>query len=206
MRGRFIAFEGGDGSGKTTHARRVAAHRNAMFTREPGGTAVSESLRELLLDPDVAVSPRAEALLMAASRAQLVAEVIAPALERGIDVVTDRFLASSLAYQGYGTGLPVDEVRSLSVFATAGLLPELNVLIDVPVDQSLARLAGRPDRFEGEDRAFHERVREGYLQLAAAEPDRWVVIDGRGSLEEVGALVDEALAQRLSPAADTMGS
>lgn len=206
MTGRFIAFEGGDASGKTTQARRVATRLDAVFTREPGGTPVSERLRELLLDPDIAVSLRAEALLMAASRAQLVAEVIQPTLDRGTDVVTDRFLASSIAYQGFGSGLDVHEVRDLSIFATAGLVPDLTVLIDVPVHQSLSRLGGEPDRFEREGPDFHERVRQGYLQLAAEDADRWIVIDGSGGLEEVGTLVDDALEERLSPRADRMGS
>ena len=196
MSARFIAFEGGDASGKTTQARRVADRLDALFTREPGGTHLGEMLRTLVLEPEHEVDLRAEALMIAAARAQHVAEVVRPALDGGRDVVTDRFTASSLAYQGFGSGLPVAEVRSLSVFATDDLWPVLTVLIDVPVEVAMGRLDGSPDRFESEADAFHERVRAGYLQLAA-EDDSWVVIDGSGSLDEVSALVDAAMADRL---------
>jgi dTMP kinase len=196
--GTFIAFEGGDASGKSTQARRVARRIGALLTREPGGTPLSESLRSLLLDADVDVSLRAEALLMAASRAQLVAEVICPALDADTHVVTDRFYGSSLAYQGYGRGLDLAEVRALSMFAVAGTVPDLTVLIDVPVDLARTRMEGKLDRFEREDSQFHERVRSGYLELAAADPEGWVVIDGSLELGEVGRLVDSAIAERLS--------
>lgn len=197
MGGRFIAFEGGDASGKTTQARHVANRLDALFTREPGGTHLGEMLRNLVLEPDHAVDLRAEALMIAAARAQHVAEVIRPEIERGRSVVTDRFTASSLAYQGAGSGLDINEVKALSVFATAGLWPELTVLIDVPVDVSLSRLGDAPDRFESETAAFHERVRECYLDLAAADSS-WVVIDGTGTLEDVGALVDAAVSAHLA--------
>ena len=198
MTGRFIAFEGGDASGKSTQARRLADKLGATFTREPGGTPLSESLRSMLLDPQMHISLRSEALLMAASRAQLVHDVIRPALDAGSHVVTDRFLGSSLAYQGYGRGLDLDDVRSLSMFAVAGTQPDLTVLIDLPVEVASGRLAGTPDRFESEEAAFHERVRTGYLELAAATPDGWVIIDGTGSPDEVEALVSSTVAQRLS--------
>ncbi len=139
MKAKFIAFEGGDASGKSTQARRVSETLNAVFTREPGGTTVGESLRTILLDPNETVAVRAEALLMAASRAQLVADVIRPALLKGQHVVTDRFLASSLAYQGYASGLPIDEVLSLSLFATESLAPDLTILIDISVEESFNR-------------------------------------------------------------------
>ena len=148
MTGLLIAFEGGDASGKTTQARRISDLIGAIFTREPGGTEVGESLRELLLDAQTSLAFRTEALLMAASRAQLVEEVIRPNLEKGIHVVSDRFLASSVVYQGYATGLPVNDVRELSIFATNGLLPDLTVLIDVPVELSMQRRTDMPDRFE----------------------------------------------------------
>src|SRR6056297_2104127 len=173
MTGRLVAFEGGDASGKTTQARRVAARLGAVFTREPGGTALGETLRSLVLDPVGEIDLRAEALIIAAARAQHTSEVIRPALEAGNDVVTDRFTASSLVYQGYGSGLDVAEVAALSAFATAGLEPSLTVLIDVPVPVALERLAGERDRFEREDAEFHDRVRSGYLELAAADPGRW---------------------------------
>lgn len=197
MTGRFIAFEGGDASGKTTQARRIANRLDAVFTREPGGTPLSETLRALLLDPDQNVALRTEALLMAASRAQLVHEVIRPSLGAGRHVVTDRFLGSSLAYQGYGRGLDVDAVRRLSLFAVQDTLPDLSALIDVPVELALSRLTGAPDRIEGEAADFHRRVRAGYLELAAADPDHWLVIDGTGDVDTVAARVDAALAERL---------
>ena len=150
MTGLLIAFEGGDASGKTTQARRISELIGAVFTREPGGTEVGESLRELLLSPEIPLAFRTEALLMAASRAQLVEEVIRPNLETGKHVVSDRFLASSIVYQGYATGLPVDEVRGLSIFATNGLLPDLTILIDLPVELSIRRRTDMPDRFESE--------------------------------------------------------
>jgi len=197
MKAKFIAFEGGDASGKSTQARRVSETLNAVFTREPGGTTVGESLRTILLDPNETVAVRAEALLMAASRAQLVAEVIRPALLKGQHVVTDRFIASSLAYQGYASGLPIDEVLSLSLFATESLTPDLTILIDISIEESFNRRGQNPDRFEQEDRSFHEKVRNGYLELAEAEKEKWVVIDGTGTLEEVAVLVDQAIKERL---------
>ena len=197
MKAKFIAFEGGDASGKSTQARRVSETLNAVFTREPGGTTVGESLRTILLDPNETVAVRAEALLMAASRAQLVADVIRPALLKGQHVVTDRFLASSLAYQGYASGLPIDEVLSLSLFATESLTPDLTILIDISIEESFNRRGQNPDRFEQEDRSFHEKVRNGYLELAEAEKEKWVVIDGTGTLEEVAVLVDQAIKERL---------
>lgn len=196
MTARFIAFEGGDASGKTTQARRVARHLGAIFTREPGGTDLGETLRDLVLEPQAHVDLRAEALMIAAARAQHVAEVIRPALDADQSVVTDRFTASSLVYQGFGSGLDVDAVRQLSEFATAGLTPHLTVLIDVPTDVSLGRLGDAPDRFEREAAEFHARVRAGYLELADGDPT-WVVIDGSGSLEQVGTAVDEALSRVL---------
>ena len=193
MTGRFIAFEGGDASGKTTQARRVATRLGAVFTREPGGTVLGETLRSLVLDPAGAIDLRAEALMIAAARAQHTAEVIRPALAEGHDVVTDRFTASSLAYQGYGSGLDVAAVGALSAFATGGLEPSLTVLIDVPVSLALERLAGEPDRFEREDTAFHDRVRAGYLELAAADPTRWRVVDGSSDVDAVAARVDAVI-------------
>ncbi len=197
MKAKFIAFEGGDASGKSTQALRVSDTLNAVFTREPGGTTVGESLRTILLDPNEIVAVRAEALLMAASRAQLVAEVIRPALLKGQHVVTDRFIASSLAYQGYASGLPIDEVLSLSLFATESLTPDLTILIDISIEESFNRRGQNPDRFEQEDRSFHEKVRNGYLELAEAKKEKWVVIDGTGTLEEVAVLVDQAIKERL---------
>ena len=192
MTGRFIAFEGGDASGKSTQARRVASDLGAVLTREPGGTALGEMLRSLVLEPTTQVDLRAEALMIAAARAQHVAEVVRPALDADRHVVTDRFIGSSLAYQGYASGLDIAAVRQLSAFATEGLWPDLTVLIDVPVEVSMARLGGAPDRFEREAGEFHDKVRKGYLDLASTD-DSWVVIDGTGSVEDVAAMVDAAL-------------
>lgn len=192
-RGRFVAFEGGEACGKSTQAARLAARLDAVLTREPGGTPLGERVRELFLDPATgAVEARAEALLVAAARAQHVAVVIEPALASGRHVVTDRFTGSSLAYQGHGRGLDVEEVRALSRFATGGLAPDVTVLLDVPADVAAARRGRAPDRLEAEGDAFHERVRAGYASLAGAEG--WVVVDGAGAVDEVEARVWSAVA------------
>lgn len=197
MKSRFIAFEGGDASGKTTQAERVASKINAVFTREPGGTPVGESLRSILLNPISPLALRTEALLMAASRAQLVQEVINPTLTKGQHVVTDRYISSSLAYQGYASGLPIDKVLSLSLFATEELIPDLTVLIDLPVEESMKRRGKNPDRFEQENIEFHERVRNGYLEMARTNSDKWIVINGTKSQENVAKDVDQAILDRL---------
>jgi len=189
VRGRLIAFEGGEACGKSTQAALLAERLSAVLTREPGGTAVGEWARALLLDRELPrLDPRAEALLMAAARAQHVSEVIGPALQSGRTVVTDRFSHSSLAYQGYGRGLPVPEVRRLCHWATQGLWPDLVVLLDVPAEHALAAPAA-PDRFEGEEPEFHERIRAGFRALAEAEPHLWRVVDGVGPVEDVAARV-----------------
>tara|TARA_B100000965_G_scaffold253178_1_gene213037 strand:+ start:99 stop:701 length:603 start_codon:yes stop_codon:yes gene_type:complete len=197
VKAKFIAFEGGDASGKTTQAERVAAKINAVFTREPGGTPVGESLRSILLNPISPLALRTEALLMAASRAQLVQELINPTLAKGQHVVTDRYISSSLAYQGYASGLPIDEVLYLSLFATKELLPDLTILIDVPVEESIKRRGKSPDRFEQENIDFHKRVRGGYLEMAQTNNDEWVIIDGTKSQENVAKDVDQAIYDRL---------
>lgn len=185
-RGVFIAFEGGEASGKSTQATRLAAHIGAVLTREPGGTPIGEQVRVLLLDPAGVVDSRTEALLMAAARAQHVRDVIEPALNAGRHVVTDRFTASSLAYQGHGRGLPLDEVRALSSFATGGVEPDLYVLLDVPPEVAAARRARAKDRMESAGDEFHRRVRDGFLALA---DDRWLVVDGTRPIAEVEAAV-----------------
>lgn len=199
MTGRFVAFEGPDASGKTTQGRRVADGMGAMFTREPGGTRIGDRIRDLLLDPGYdEMSMRTEALLYAAGRAQHVDEVIRPALAQGHDVVCDRFVASSLAYQGIGRGLGVESVAALSSFAVDGLEPELIVLVDVPPEVSLERLSGTHDRIEQAGAELFRRVSDAYHRFADADPDRWVVVDGVGTIDEVSARVDAALASRLS--------
>jgi dTMP kinase len=185
----FVAFEGGEASGKSTQADRLARRLDAVLTREPGGTPLGERIREVLFTQ--AMDPRTEALLMAAARAQHVAEVIEPALAAGRHVVTDRFTASSLAYQGFGRGLALDDVRALSAFATAGLEPDLYVLLDVPLEVAAARRPPTDDRFEGEAAAFHRAVADGFRALV---DDRWLVVDGTLPADEVESIVASRVA------------
>jgi len=190
-------FEGGEGSGKSTQARRLAERCDGLFTFQPGATEIGARMREILLSPDTGfLDPRAEALLMAADRAQHVAEVIRPTLAAGTDVICDRYLASSMAYQGAGRDLGVDVVRGLSLFATEGLVPDVVILLDVPVDVGRARMGEAPDRLEAEGREFHETIRAAFLGFAEADPDRWVTIDGTQPLDAVSAEVDAAVAER----------
>jgi dTMP kinase len=197
-RGRFIAFEGGEGSGKTSQATRLAGQLGARFTWEPGDTEVGKLIRALLLDPATkGLDSRTEALLMAADRAQHVAEVVEPALVAGTSVVTDRYIGSSLAYQGFGRGLDRAEIGRLSEWATGGLWPDLVVLLDVPLEVAARRLGQHRDRFESEDVDFHERVRAGFRALAEADPDRWVIIDGRLGRDEVASSVSATVHERL---------
>ncbi|MCB1014571.1 MAG: dTMP kinase [Acidimicrobiales bacterium] len=199
--GMLIAFEGGEGTGKSTQAARLADRLGAVLTREPGGTAIGRRIRSLVLDPaNDELTDRAEALLMAADRAQHVAELIRPALDAGRVVVSDRFAGSSLAYQSYGRGLPLDEVEQLSRWATDGVWPEVVVLLDVPEAVAEARLGADRDRMEGAGDGFHERVAAGFRALAAADPDRWVVVDGTGPVDEVAERVWNAVAERIGPA------
>jgi len=197
VRGRFLAFEGGEATGKSTQARLLADRLGALLTREPGGTEVGERVRELVLRADLPVAPRTEALLMAAARAQHVAQVIEPTLASGRTVVTDRFTASSLAYQGVGRGLDIAEVAALSAFATVGLQPDLVILLDVPLDVAASRLSSDPDRLEMEGAPFHARVGGAFRQLAAADPDRWAVVQADAPVDEVAERVWEAVDQRL---------
>ena len=191
--GLFITIEGPDGSGKTSQAGRLAAALRArghdvVLTREPGGTPLGERIRALLLTRGEApIAPRADALLFNAARAQHVFEVIDPALGAGKVVVCARFADSTLAYQGYGEGVPLDDLRSLIRLATAGRTPDRTILLDVPVEAGLRRKSpdDRETRFETAfDLAFHERVRAGFLEMAAAEPDRWVIVDADRPEEE----------------------
>ncbi|HXY45781.1 MAG TPA: dTMP kinase [Acidimicrobiales bacterium] len=206
-RGRLIAFEGGEGAGKSTQAQRLASGIGAELTREPGGSELGERIRHLLLDPAgtaAVIDPRAELMLLLASRAQHVAERIRPALESGRDVVVDRFSGSTLAYQGYGRGLPLAAVKEACDLATGGLWPDLTILLEVPLTLGSARRAGAgwtPDRIEAEEAEFHRRVADGFLALAAADPQGWVVIDGTGAVDTVAHLVDEALESRLGQGA-----
>jgi dTMP kinase len=188
--GLFVTFEGIDRSGKTTQARMLcdALGERALAVREPGGTAVGERLRELLKDPDARLSPRAEALLFAAARAQLIEDVIEPALAEGRVVVSDRFLDSSLAYQGEARGLGVDQVGEVNEFATGGLKPDLTFLLALDPERAVARGAEH-DRFESEGAAFQSKVRQAYERMAAAEPARWRRLDANRDPSEVHAEV-----------------
>ena len=196
MTGRFIAFEGGEGSGKSTQAARLARRIDAVLTHEPGDTPLGESIRAVLLDASFDITPRAEALLMAADRAQHVAELVRPALELGRTVVTDRYTGSSIAYQGYGRQLPPGEVAALSAWATQGLQPDLVVLLQVPAAVSLERTGGARDRLEAAGAAFHRRVHDGFLQQAIDDPERWVVVDGVGTEDEVAERVWQVVQMR----------
>jgi len=190
-RGRFIVFEGGEGSGKSTQAALLAERLGALLTREPGGTVLGERCRELLLDPSLpAPTARAETLLLLAARAQHVEEVIEPALAAGRHVVCDRFDGSTLAYQGHGRGLDVAELARMTSWASCGLEPDRVVLLRVDREVARARRSNRAaDRLEDEDAAFHSRVEHGYAALAAADPRRWRVVAGSGAVDDVAARV-----------------
>ncbi|WP_375401490.1 dTMP kinase [uncultured Amnibacterium sp.] len=205
MTGAFVTFEGGDAVGKSTQAAALQAWlqqqgHDVVRTREPGGTPLGEAVRELVLHREWAVAPRAEALLYAADRAQHVATVVRPALARGAVVIQDRYLDSSVAYQGSGRVLDPSEVRRLSLWATEDLLPDLTVLLDLPAEAARARRTGRGyDRLEAEEDAFHERVRLSFLRLADAEPDRFLVLDGAQPTDVLSGLVRDAVAPLVAP-------
>lgn len=204
--GLFISFEGSDGSGKSTQATLLAEglRRNGYRveeTREPGGTPVGERIRQILLDPSSPrPSPLSMAFLLSASRAQLVADVIAPSLARGNIVICDRYADSTLAYQSYGLGLDPQVVREITAIATNGVQPDVSIYVDVPTEVGLRRIAarGKPDRLDGEALLFHENVREGYQQIIREDPERWVVVDGTQPIETVHQEIVRATLQRLT--------
>lgn len=199
-RGNYIAFEGLEGCGKSTHVTRLAETLGAVATREPGGTRIGTMLRAILADPDnTDIDPRTELLLMTADRAQLMSEVIEPALSSGRHVVSDRSVYSTLAYQGYGRGLGVDTIRSINEWALNQTLPDIVVWIQIPREEAERRLAKRNlDRFEREGADFFARIADGFAELAAADPARWIMIDGTQPKDNVQAAIHAAIASRLS--------
>lgn len=203
--GLFITFEGCEGCGKSTQTRLLFRKLNklavpVLLTHEPGVTGLGKKITGLLKwSKNIAISPAAELLLFNASRAQLVTEVIKPQLDKGTIVICDRYADSTIAYQGYGRGLDLQMVESVNKIGTQGLIPGLTILMDLSIEEGLARKKDqKPDRFEKENLSFHHRVREGYLQLAKAEPKRWLVIDGRQRKEEIAGVIWQKVSKLLS--------
>ncbi len=201
----FITFEGGEGCGKSVQARALYRKLSKLaipvvLTHEPGVTSLGKNIgRWLKWAQDTDISPLTELLLFNASRAELINEVIKPALESGKVVICDRYADSTTAYQSYGRGLDLETVKAVNYAATGGLKPNLTVLLDISAEEGLGRKrAERQDRFEGEDIAFHQRVRGGYLKLAASEPERWLVIDASQSKEKITQIVWQKVSQLLS--------
>ena len=203
-RGRFITLEGGEGAGKSTQARKLAAHLSergipVLVTREPGGSAGAEKIRGLLLDGQ-GFDPVAEAMLMFAARREHVVATIRPALEAGMWVISDRFADSTRAYQCHGQGVPGDVYRKLADLALEGLAPDLTLILDIPPEAGMARAAARgvaADRYERLDTGFHARVRAGFLAIAAAEPGRCAVVDASAGVEQVFPAIRAVVAERL---------
>ena len=206
MSGRFITFEGIDGSGKSTQLRLLAAHLRArgsdvITTREPGGTELGRQLREAFLETHEMVAPMAELLAFAADRAQHVEYLIKPALAEGMIVISDRYADATFAYQGAGRGFPADKVNQVIALATGGLKPDLTLFFDIPVEMAISRMSDRAEseakanRMDAETAEFYHRVRDAYLTIAAAEPKRFIVVDASGSVEEIQGKVDEIVSE-----------
>jgi len=198
----FITFEGPEGSGKSTQLKLLEEWlsergHNVLATREPGGTSISEAVRSILLDPaNTEMRPATEILLFSAARAQIVAQEIRPHMERGGVVLCDRYADSTLAYQGYGRGLDLDTLRAITSFATGGLVPHLTVYLDIAIEDGLRRKSAQEwNRLEAQTLSFHRRVRQGYLEMAAAEPERWLVLDAAQTI----AGVQSAIRKRIGP-------
>ena len=201
----FITFEGGEGCGKSVQSRRLYRRLSksalpVLLTHEPGVTALGKRITRLLKwSQDISISPMAELLLFNTSRAQLVDEVIRPNLEKGVNVICDRYADSTTAYQGYGRGLDMATVVAVNGAGTRGLTPDLTILLDIPVEEGLVRKSDKnKDRFEGESVKFHRRVREGYLKLAADEPERWLVVDATRSKEVIAGIIWQRVSRLLS--------
>jgi dTMP kinase len=199
-RGTYIAFEGLEGCGKSTHVTRLAERIDAVATREPGGTRIGAMLRAILADPDnTDIAARAELLLMTADRAQLMHEVIEPTLGAGRHVVSDRSVYSTLAYQGYGRGLDLESIRTVNQWALSNTLPDIVVWIQIPREEAERRLAKRNlDRFEREGADFFARIADGFATMAAADPDRWILIDGTQPKDAVAEAIYAAVSGRLA--------
>jgi len=200
----FITFEGGEGSGKTVQAKALYRRLSklaipALLTHEPGGTSLGDRIARLLKwAQDTDISSFTELLMFNASRAQLLKEVIQPDLKNGKVVICDRYADSTTAYQSYGRGLNFEMVKTINNAATSGLKPNLTILMDIPAEEGLARKRDKkPDRFEQENTAFHQRVREGYLKMAADEPERWLVIDARQSKDKIRQIIWERVSRLL---------
>ena len=200
----FITFEGIEGSGKTTQIRLLMAWfqeigQQALLTREPGGTRIGEQVRSILLSREnTEITPETEILLFSAARAQIVRELIRPRLQDGWVVVCDRFADSTLAYQGYGQGLPLDDLLRITQFATGGLWPDLTIYLDLDVETGLRRKAATPEewnRMEAKEVAYHQRVHEGYRALAAQNPERWLVLDAQQPVQRIQQQIQERIAE-----------
>jgi len=198
----FITFEGGEGCGKSTQARALFNHMSkqglpVVLSQEPGGTSLGKELRRYLKQTEgTNISPLAELFLFAASRAQLVEKVIRPSLERGESIICDRYSDSTMAYQGYGRGLDLATIQTINITATGGIFPDLVILLDLPVEIGLSRKGSiKGARFEREEIAFHQRVRDGFLEMSKADPARWMVIDAQLSKGEVGRIIREKLGE-----------